>query len=168
MRSSWKAASVGKVWLTAVMTLVAGIPQFDCGCAREIAKPQASSQKSQAGCGCGGKCCSSHRAAGCCHARTSKSTDSDEQSTQVVQHSATNTDGQPTVQPSQCVKVLVQAEAYSPATSTVSDTMPASFLSGHAASAAIVPAPVFAHSLAAHYPLAPPPDLLTLHQHFII
>ena len=52
------------VWLTAVSTLLAGLPRFTCGCSQSSSKAQSSGVPSQqAGCGCCGACCSGKSAA---------------------------------------------------------------------------------------------------------
>src|SRR5436305_1817934 len=58
------ASSVGQVLLTAVMTLVAGIPQLECRCPGETVKPQAKVASRNPCCGSG--CCVSDQPGGCC------------------------------------------------------------------------------------------------------
>lgn len=52
-RKAWAAL----VWLTTLMTLVAGLPHFDCRCPSGQVKPFCPGQTSTACC-CGGSCCS--------------------------------------------------------------------------------------------------------------
>ncbi len=53
-RTAW----VAHVWLTAVMTLVAGLPHFDCWCPNGQLKPFCLGHPAAAsGCCCGGGCC---------------------------------------------------------------------------------------------------------------
>jgi hypothetical protein len=67
-----KAAMVGQVWLTAIMTLIAGMPHFSCLCPDGAVKPLCVSLTADSsGCCCaGGKCCahSRHSETGCCKA----------------------------------------------------------------------------------------------------
>lgn len=55
----------GQVWLTAVMTLVAGLPHFQCACPDGSTKPVCVEVASAApGCCCDGACCGNHAAPG--------------------------------------------------------------------------------------------------------
>ncbi len=59
VRHLQKTGLVGPVWLTAIMTLVAGLPHFDCRCPDGNLKPRCLGFTSKSsGCCCGGKCCS--------------------------------------------------------------------------------------------------------------
>jgi hypothetical protein len=65
----YKTVLVGQVWLTAIMTLIAGIPQFSCICRNGGTKPVCVSLATDTpGCCCGGgNCCSpSPGRSGCC------------------------------------------------------------------------------------------------------
>jgi hypothetical protein len=156
-----KAASVGQVWLTAVMTLVAGIPQVECVCARESARPSPAGKALAASpCCCGGGCCAFQKG-GCCRARGSVP------STPVLASESGNvsTSSHGSLQRPQCRTALAQPDAFSPA--VVKTSVPLSAVPGPVLYTPLVLMPgIFAsHSPA---PLAPPPDLVTLHQHFLI
>jgi len=65
----YKTALAGQVWVTAIMTLIAGIPQFSCICSNGSTKSICVSvAMDSSGCCCGGgNCCSpSQDAGGCC------------------------------------------------------------------------------------------------------
>jgi hypothetical protein len=51
-------AYMGMIWLTAVMTLIAGFPHFECHCANGHVKPYCLSILNKTGCCCDGSCCS--------------------------------------------------------------------------------------------------------------
>ncbi len=54
-----RAGQTGAIWLTAVMTLVAGSPHFDCRCPNGNVKPFCLALLSgKTGCCCEGSCCS--------------------------------------------------------------------------------------------------------------
>ena len=75
-----KTALAAQVWLTAIMTLVAGIPQFSCICPNGNTKPVCVSVPTDpSGCCCaGGKCCSpSPGASGCC-SKSAKAANADQ------------------------------------------------------------------------------------------
>ena len=58
MRTIGRTALTGLVWLTAAMTLVAGLPHFDCRCPSGQVKPFCLATASKkTGCCCGGACC---------------------------------------------------------------------------------------------------------------
>src|SRR5947209_9321824 len=60
-------ASVGLVWLTAAMTVVAGTPHFACRCPDGHVKPFCLGLASKTtGCCCGSACCSGSRGGKCC------------------------------------------------------------------------------------------------------
>jgi hypothetical protein len=61
------------VVLTAGMTLLTGIPHFDCVCPNGQHKPFCLSLSSANGCCCGGACCSGSEGHKCCCSRSSDS-----------------------------------------------------------------------------------------------
>jgi len=66
-----RTASVGLVWLTAAMTVVAGTPHFDCRCPDGHVKPFCLGLASKTtGCCCGRACCSGSAGGKCCCYRT--------------------------------------------------------------------------------------------------
>jgi hypothetical protein len=168
MSGLWSAASRGQVWLTAVMTLVAGIPQVECRCPRELLQPNAPGQASTACC-CG-KACSP--GAPCCCQTPADTPVEQAQKHEVVQHQgpqAQNT--QQELNQPQCVKALAHPETYSPSPATAihgGDATPGANLSTSVVPVVVVPGTAHGLSSWAGQALAPPPDLVTLHQHFVI
>jgi len=160
-------ASVGQVWLTALITLVSGIPVVECRCSREV--PLASGRVATApACCCGGKCCASTESTGCCHAPVREI-----QEPALVPHDGLKAPGnnQGELRGSQCVQALAQPQSYSPAparTFAGNDTTPGAHLPSLLVTIAVVPATMDGQSRWGGQPLAPPPDLVTLHQHFLI
>jgi hypothetical protein len=68
----FRAIQTGFIWLTAVTTLIAGVPHFDCLCPNGRHKPFCSGiVSSHTGCCCGGSCCSSSAGKACCQAEDS-------------------------------------------------------------------------------------------------
>lgn len=58
MLSSYRAVQTGAIWLTAIMTLVAGTPHFDCRCPNGNVKPFCLALLTgKTGCCCEGSCC---------------------------------------------------------------------------------------------------------------
>lgn len=58
MLSSYRAVQTGAIWLTAIMTLVAGTPHFDCRCPNGNVKPFCLALPTgKTGCCCDGSCC---------------------------------------------------------------------------------------------------------------
>lgn len=169
----WKAASVGQVWLTAVMTLVAGFPQVECRCPRETVKPRASGTAASAPrCCCGGVacCCSSTGNGVCCHARVAVPAKHSPDRVVVSRHAQVPAVHAQLLLP-QCVKGLAQPEAFvsAPAKNTSgADTPLGKCLPAPPLPVAVVLSPVYGMRACADPPLCSPPDLITLHQHFII
>lgn len=74
MRAFWKRASQAPIWLTAIMTLVAGLPQFACGCRGENGQPpqSASTVVPTSSCCCTGCCAADRGPAACCQSSKSQ------------------------------------------------------------------------------------------------
>src|SRR5262245_30182992 len=64
MRFFVRAVQIGFVWLTAVTTLIAGVPHFDCVCPY-VDHPFRLGTSSARSCCCGGSCCSSSTGGEC-------------------------------------------------------------------------------------------------------
>lgn len=63
----YKTVVVGQAWLTATMTLVAGMPHFSCACPDGTVKPICVNiPNHSSGCCCAGSCCSATAGATCC------------------------------------------------------------------------------------------------------
>jgi hypothetical protein len=171
-----KIGWVAQVWMTAAMTLVAGIPRFDCRCTEGQVKPFSLalvSSGSQCCCGrCGASSGSGERpccmaaslakrtmAASCCEAsRVVPPSQSSQGSIQITQSAC-------------CLKTLAQPETATPVNTI---RILGKVLIPHAVFAyqAIMPLS-FATSGAGQpvgslHSLAPPADLVTLLQHFLI
>src|SRR5262245_55188664 len=82
MKRVSRIALVGLGWLTALMTLVAGIPHFRCQCPDGGVKPfcLAFGSTHPSGCCCGGACCSAQGQECCCRARPASLGEPDEPS----------------------------------------------------------------------------------------
>jgi hypothetical protein len=168
MSGLWSAGSIGQVWLTAAMTLVAGMPQIECRCPREVLKPHASGQACPACC-CGEGC--SPNAPCCCQSHGGAPVEQT-QMHEVVPHRSRQAQGtQQELNRPQCVKALAQPETYSPTPATTIHgdyTTPGAYLP--TAGVAVVAGPGRVRGLSSWggQPLSPPLDLITLHQHFVI
>jgi hypothetical protein len=67
MSSFGNIAWIGHIWLTALMTLVAGVPHFACRCPDGRVKPFCMGTPSaKSGCCCRGTCCSPSEGGTCC------------------------------------------------------------------------------------------------------
>jgi hypothetical protein len=145
------------------MTLIAGMPHFHCVCPDGHVKPFCLSFFSQTPCCCAGSCCASAPIEGnhprkqtscCCHAARRQAEDQGQQ-----------------VRAAGCKKTLVDAEASNvtaPARDVGQDT---GIIVGVAVPETSVAMPISASEagwLTPHHHRSPPPDLLTLLQHFNI
>jgi hypothetical protein len=157
--------SLAGICLTAFMTLVAGMPHFHCVCPNGHIKPFCLSFFSQTACCCAGSCCAVPGAADeerpakqtsccCCQASRRQAGEPDQQ------FHATG-----------CTKTLVDAEA-SNVTAPVRDVeQDAGTIAWVALSEISVVMPILASEAGRLTPpchRSPPPDLLTLLQHFNI
>src|SRR4051794_16517190 len=164
------------VWLTAVMTLVAGLPHFDCRCPNGQVKRFCLGRASPpSGCCCGGACCSS--ASGgrcCCRSGGAASARQAEKRSCCGRHTRLN-DERPSAagvkaQHTCCSKVLAQVQAFvpSPAKPAVDpDQAPAVLPPAADIVCTLVPRAHTRTPWHVHL-LAPPTDLVTLLQHFLI
>jgi hypothetical protein len=165
------------VWLTAAMTLVAGLPHFQCLCPNGRVKALCLSLAPKpSGCCCGGACCSSAQSsAGSCCAHNAKAAEPQAEASCC---------GQPKRQPTEklpgagfhaagtgCVKTPVRAE---PRALPKGDTEPGQLLipdaslPGHTPVTHALPATAHASTFWHGHSLAPPPDLVIVLQHFLI
>ena len=140
------------VWLTAVMTMAAGLPRYVCACPGRPTKSGESSIVQGCPCGSGG-CCASAPSSGCCDSDRGSKRNSAPDSGRTV-----------------CKTILVAQQAQVPAAangvSPSSELVVWAVLSPCALGwlpALAVTAPAW--QLPSH---APPPDLLLLLQHFLI
>ncbi len=172
-----QTALVAQVWVTAVMTLVAGLPHFDCRCPDGRVKPFCLSFAFEtSGCCCSGTCCSpteesaNRSGYGTTPARQAKKAPC------CSRHRGPETSELPSANGcraggSGCVRTLTQPQDVACAPSQAT---------GRADVAALVAVPAsvsFVHALpaAAHnqpswetHSLAPPVDLVTVLQHLLI
>ncbi|HEY7153128.1 MAG TPA: hypothetical protein VH575_04115 [Gemmataceae bacterium] len=163
MRRLRGLCSLSGICLTAFTTLIAGTPHFHCICPDGHVKPFCLSFFSRTPCCCAGSCCASAPAAGnhprkqtscCCHAAQRQAEERG-----------------PQVRAAGCKKTLVDAEA-SNVTAPLRDVgQDTGIIVGVAASETFVVMPISASEtgrLAPRHHRSPPPDLLTLLQHFNI
>jgi hypothetical protein len=170
MSGLWQAVSVGQVWLTALMALVAGFPQLECGCDRVVAKPGAANAAATAPGRCG-KCCRSSPGPGCCcHGFASAPAEQVQKRRYVANHRGQAPAIHGELTSPQCVTGLTQPETLSPPSARVNTTAGAlaANLPAQVVPVTVVPGTVQSPFSFAGQLLASPPDLVTLHQHFVI
>lgn len=139
------------VWLTAVMTMAAGLPQTACACPGRPATPPESSTVQA--CQCGGACCANSASAKCCDGDRGPVTPGPRESGRTV-----------------CKKMFVAQQAPSaPATTSANpsiDSTSWAFVTPNGVLTVPSDAEIAsAWQLQFH---APPTDLLLLLQHFLI
>jgi hypothetical protein len=158
------------IWLTALMTLVTGLPHFRCQCPNGSVKPFCFGYGCSASACCCGNACESvpagvrhgrapapgrNRRAACCCTNVTRSSDS------------ARSGGVPHVQSRGCVKSLAQHQNLVPsrpgATASDGGAFIAVLASCHSGST-----PTLARIGLAHLSAPPPSDLVILHQRFII
>jgi hypothetical protein len=171
-----RAAFAGLAWLTAVMTLVAGMPHFECRCPNGHVKPFCLGLDSnKSGCCCGCACCSaSPKGRCCCKGRGASPSKRKEKSCCHTQHrnnlaSRPGPAGSPAAQSSRCVKTVAVADQFTLVNHEIpkdSQVQVAGFASPFIlASCQTSGAPKDLSQ--AHSP-APPPDLVTVLQRLVI
>jgi hypothetical protein len=177
MRTLGRAALTGLVWLTAGMTLLAGVPHFDCRCPTGRVKPFCVGftwEKSS--CCCGGGCCSSnHNGACCCRGKKPPTGGNAKNWSCCKQHTAPNggprPEGRPVANSSCCVKTLAQQGllAPGPAKETRSKDFGVRAAVAAQPTTFYIPAGLSPSRLPCSlHLLAPPADLVTLLQRFLI
>lgn len=150
-----KTVPIFLVWLTAISTLIAGLPRLECRCPNGHVKPFCISSilPLAGGCGGDGKCCCGKRGiyAGCC-----------------ARHSLEH--GRPSLQRSSCVKTpasgtiaIVEAK-----TAVVQDFVTATGCPAALPGNTCCSADVRGRLLAKTHLLPPPADLITLLGHLLI
>jgi hypothetical protein len=177
MRTLGRTALAGLVWLTAGMTLLAEVPHFDCRCPTGRVKPFCVSfpwEKSTCCCG-GGYCSDNPNGPCCCGGKKPSASGKAKNRSCCKQHTQANGDprpeGRPVATSACCVKTLAQQGliAPGPAKETrgkdvgvypVVAAQPASFYPSAGSSPSRL-------SCSLHL-LAPPADLVTLLQRFLI
>ena len=69
-----RIALVALVWLTSGLTVIAGVPEIVCQCAKGNSAPNSrTDSRSACGCNCGGQCCAARIGSCCQSAQLSKS-----------------------------------------------------------------------------------------------
>jgi hypothetical protein len=166
-----------QVWLTAVTTLIAGIPHFDCRCPDGHVKPLCLAVTAEAsGCCCGGSCCSapatdSHSRGPAQAGRARKKS-----CCARPQHdgltSAPGNDGG-ALSGTGCVRTGQRSDAAALAPNTAAGRPDVTARATPFALTPVVPTSAlpraaFAAARGAAHSLSPPPDLLSLLQHLLI
>jgi hypothetical protein len=177
MRFLGGAVQVGFVCLTALSTLIAGVPYFDCVCPNGNHKPFCLGVSSpQTGCCCGGSCCSS--SAGkccCCKAQDSSPDEQSEQSCCCKSQQQSSTDAPAKgirVEGSCCQKTLASNEflSISPTKEIAKQNSMDRFFVPLPQPVSVPPALAAGRRLFSSHrcDLPPPPDLVITLQHFLI
>lgn len=156
------------VWLTAVMTLVAGAPRLVCRCPDGHTKPFCfgfTSEKSS--CCCGGSCCSKEGGSCCCHNSETVSVGEDRPGCR--QPSESPHDAETQVGHTCCSKTLVHPEGFLLTTAKVSggsDLTSGPLVASQLEVAISVPSD--SSQILWHGHRLPPPDLIITLQHLTI
>lgn len=161
------------VWLTAVMTLIGGLPHFDCRCPDGHLKQFCLAVAAKrTGCCCGGGCCGG-QGNGCCGVkpnagpkRPAVPSCCEHQSSETTARSPVGVDGQAPG----CVRTVAQtdlATAPSPAIGKLDFATAAPLLCPHT-SANLLVVSTLPHGRESLHGVGPPPDLIALLQHLLI
>ncbi len=176
MKFLGSAVQVGFVCLTAVSTLIAGVPHFDCICPNGTHKAfcLGSASPRTGGCCCGGSCCSSS-AGGSCQAQDSSPAPQGDQACCCKSQPQPSSEAPATgsqVKGSCCTKTLAEGQllTVSPTTTGAHQNLTDNFSTPLPQPASRYPALVVGQSLFAWHrcDLPPPPDLVLTLQHFLI
>ena len=162
--------------LTAMMTLVAGVPHFDCLCPNGRVKQLCLTWTTAKNpCCCGGACCSANEPASCCQRKDTTSTSAAEAKPCCATHQSSSKMASSrhtkVAAPTCCDRKLAETEPA--AVSSVKTVLaPSQLLAGHIAAFAT---PLLFRSPAVTlrdcwqlYSLGPPTDLVVVFQHFLI
>lgn len=178
MRTIGRTALTGLVWLTAAMTLVAGLPHFDCRCPSGQVKPFCLATASKkTGCCCGGACCAGASGGGyCCNSPGSSPERHGHKPPCCAQEKAPPGGNQPFDGPhldhcGGCVKTLAASPVLTADThrKPLADDRSAGTAMSVCAVVTCCPAcGVQEHLSRLDRPPAPPPDLVTLLQRLVI
>lgn len=168
-----KIATIGQVWLTAIMVPVAGLPHFDCRCPNGQVKHFCIGMAAKAsGCCCGSACCSSSAAGKCCCGSHAGACDGQSKrfSCCKCQHNRGATSGRQTLERSGCTKTAVRAGVFA-----ASDGKATADLSqaGLPLTPCLLTPDLSGEVVTAHlrwqkHLPAPPPDVLNLLQRLLI
>jgi len=163
------------IWVTAIMTLIAGTPHFVCRCPNGNVKPFCFAVPiGTTGCCCGGACCSSGGSSCCCAKNGSTIGSTDERGGACGEKSrdVVNTaDVSLQASSKTCTKTVAQLQdqtASSARTTSDQDCAPGAFLHTQLQSVSMFSAEV-PYRIGWHLQLVPPPtDLVITFQHFLI
>src|SRR5438132_246346 len=135
MATFGRIAWIGHIWLTALATLVAGIPHFACRCPDGHVKPICiGTLFATSGCCCGGTCCSSSERGACCRRAPGRMAAEQLHAKSCCQHQVRQTNGEPAKQrevgPRGCTRTVAPAEVLtrSPGMMTVGKDLTAATL----------------------------------------
>ncbi len=172
-----QAALIGQVCVTAIMTLIAGLPHFDCVCPSGQHKPLCLGITApRGGCCCGGACCSSSSGQKCCGGASQETPPAAQSQARCCRQRQPRARGDrptPGLDATGCRKKTVTGEsiiAVAPTQSSAKQTPADSFSVPVAQLAIIASAPMTGNSpLSWHeYELPPPTDLVIVLLHFLI
>jgi hypothetical protein len=153
MSSLGSIAWIGHIWLTALMTLVAGVPHFACRCPDGQVKPFCmGTPSSKSRCCCRGTCCSPIEGGTCCCAAQSRTAG-------------------PEVGHSNCTKTLAPSVLLTVGhgRTTIAKPLTAGALvAAQAASVVSLTTMARARSAWQAHQIAPPSDLITVLQRLVI
>ncbi len=171
VRAFGKIAWIGQTWLTAVMTLVAAVPHFDCRCPDGRVKPFCLGiARDASGCCCGGTCCSSNKGGTCCCASHKQASSGETRVTSCCNHhqdrkTSRSPDYRQVVSHSGCTKTLAQPQvvtiSHGKAAFAKAVTFEA-FLSPQPAPLLSLPTTGYGYPGWEEHLLPPPTDLLTM------
>jgi len=177
MRTLGRTALAGLVWLTAGMTLLAEMPHFACRCPTGQFKPFCFGfTREKSPCCCGGGCCASNPNGPCCCGgkKPPKGGNAKNQSfcnPQTQPNGDPRPDGRPVADSACCVKTPVQQGLLAPGPTKEMRGKDVGVRAAVAAQPTTFYSPVASSpsrlSCSLHLP-APPADLVTLLQRFLI
>jgi hypothetical protein len=177
MSSFGKIAWIGHIWLTALMTLVAGMPHFACRCPDGNVKPVCMGTLSaKSGCCCSGTCCSSFEGDTCCCGAQSRiAADQVQTGFQCCQHQDRQTKesrgNRPEVGHNSCTKTLAPSVLLTVSHGKTTIAKPltdGALLPAQAVTVLSLTTMVGARSAWQAHQIAPPTDLVTALQRFLI
>lgn len=167
---------IGQVWLTAVLTLVAGVPRLECRCPNGNIKPFClGSTRNSSGCCCGGACYSSTPGRECCCQAPMQVAAEETQIGSCCCHQNQETSRLPSDHPKVgncgCTRSLAQLKVVtlSPGKQVVGkDLTVRVILPPQTNGAFCLAVRVTGRRHGQMHPLAPPTDLVTQHQRLVI
>lgn len=172
MGSFGRIALTGIVWLTAITTLIAGFPHFDCRCAGGKVKLFCLGIVAQdSGCCCGGACCSADQGSTCCQKQKRDSSTGVARKSSCCQGSQHLPKGTSCVGAAGCVKSLAQLHDQVPPDGpkvVTKDLVAGMMLPPQFVLADSLTPTSHSHLPPQRYLLSPPTDLITVLQRLVI